>query len=917
MSNTKNVGQVAGLYIGTSAPTNTTLIWYDSTSNQRCHKIYDYSKSTWVALNPQVVSTTTYSELVNNAKKNGLSIGKYYQIKDKSNALAIAISSTKVEYCDTLGNILVDDLGTNIQYHVSSGNLLIDDVAGVFNTSTNKLVFSFTENGSPQQTDYILGKHKSGTVWQLVKYQLSKLISTDKGNSITWSGGLFFSFTNALTAMMDKSGGVVGYTTYQATLSKLNTAINNVGKDNQTIINNANDSIANSTSAEAVYNKALPNSIDLTVAAADVIKGDTLFNIVSKFQRWVTKMKYATGIRISNTFADAAKKQYINTNDSVESALGKIQYQLKNPTTVNELPSGWTYVAPGITTSNGVTTGWNGGDLPVAGDTFSVVFSKLTNYLHYLYNYFTLPDDFQYSYTTGTTYSAQGFPKIGDSYLTVIEKLTSFCAGAYDYIVFPASWGEQGEKYVSGELPAANDKLSTAVLKLRDWLKIYTSNLKLLDGWRTTSTHSDDYSADGFPQAGDTYSKALAKLTAFCSGAYDYIELPGGWDGGISEDDLPTGGDSISNALLKLTNLVNTWIKNFTTKLVLSSSYDTTSTHGSKYSGALPSAGDTYEVAIGKLDEYISNIMGNAKLPSTSGFSYDNLPAIGDNLTTAFQKLNAYMVDLFTKLVLPEDWDEAATKAGDLPVAGDTLAGVIVKLSYYCDKIIDKAKLLSGWTTATSYSRLAVGDSLSTALAKLDYAVSHITNDQIVDETIDYTKVVNKAFFATDIFRIELKPQNFTFDGGIGACIVEGYQNEFFAADANYPYNPYRVTSFYSSSFPRVVAFTPVIPVMANDQNCYANAASFIHITDSDITLQFLIQLTKAKYTELKNAGYVYFKFEATADVYGTTKSTSAWYVSIGMTNTANVNIMKSVLQSGTYQHIMFDLKVTATKTQS
>ena len=120
MSASKNLGQVAGLFVGTSAPENTSLIWYDSTPNQRCHKVYDDDKKLWVALNPQIVSLTTYSELVMNAKKNGLSIGKFYQISDKSNVLAIAVTTTKVMYSDSLGNILIDDLGTNIQYHVSS-----------------------------------------------------------------------------------------------------------------------------------------------------------------------------------------------------------------------------------------------------------------------------------------------------------------------------------------------------------------------------------------------------------------------------------------------------------------------------------------------------------------------------------------------------------------------------------------------------------------------------------------------------------------------------------------------------------------------------------------------------------------------------------------------------------------------------
>ena len=215
MSKTKNLGQVSGMFIGTSAPQNTSIIWYDDTPNQKCHKVYDSATNTWKALSPDIVSNTTYSELTSNAQRNGLSIGKHYIIKDKSNVLAIAITTTKVQYSDTLGNIIIDDLGVNTQYHVSSSNLLIDDLPGVFNTETNKLIFTFKEQTNINtETDYLFGKVRSGSKWVLSKFRFSSLLSRESSNSISWQNGFFFSFKNAINGILNKVGGVVGYDSY-------------------------------------------------------------------------------------------------------------------------------------------------------------------------------------------------------------------------------------------------------------------------------------------------------------------------------------------------------------------------------------------------------------------------------------------------------------------------------------------------------------------------------------------------------------------------------------------------------------------------------------------------------------------------------------------------------------------------------
>lgn len=339
--NTKNLGQVAGVYIGNTPPENIILIWYDNTPSQMRHKVYDPGLSQWVVLDQSVISLITYSELVNIAKNVGLSVGQYFQIKDKGNALALAITTTKVQYDDELGNILIDDLGTNIQYHVTSSNLLVDDVAGVFDTVNKKLVFQFKEM-VPDFTadDYIMGKVQRNNVWSLAKYRLSSFLSKVTGNSISWNGGFFFNFADALKGQLDKKGGVVAKDTYDTDMQTVNQNIQNVGKANQQIIDNANKAITEATSDTAIYGKKSP-ALETGGEPTDAAKGDSLLIILSKFHRYITRFKYATGIRVSTDFTDAVQPEYVNNNDTVDSALRKMQYWLKNAGTGSKLSPRW------------------------------------------------------------------------------------------------------------------------------------------------------------------------------------------------------------------------------------------------------------------------------------------------------------------------------------------------------------------------------------------------------------------------------------------------------------------------------------------------------------------------------------------------------------------------------------------------
>lgn len=362
---TKNLGQVSGVHIGSTPPSNTILIWYDSAPSQLRHKVYDPTLKQWVVLDQNIISAITYSELTNMAKNSGLSVGEYFQITDRSNALALAITSTKVQYCDALGNILVDDLGTNIQYHVTSSNLQIDDVVGVFDETNRKLAFQFKEQ-TPDFTadDYVLGKVKRNNIWSLAKYKLSSFLSKVTGNSITWNGGFFFSFSDALKNVLDKAGGVVSKTTYDNDKEQLTTSINNVGKENQNIIQNAHNELTEATKPDSFYATKLP-SISVGGEPTDIAKGDTLLKIVSKIQRYINKFKYATGIRISQDFTDRVTPQYVNNNDTVDSAIRKIQYWLKNMGKGGKLSKDWEPKDYATTVED-----------VAAGDTFDDAFAK-------------------------------------------------------------------------------------------------------------------------------------------------------------------------------------------------------------------------------------------------------------------------------------------------------------------------------------------------------------------------------------------------------------------------------------------------------------------------------------------------------------------------------------------------------------
>lgn len=51
MSTTRNLGLVKAIFVGTTAPSNTQVLWYDTSLPAPIHKYYDTLTTSWVALN--------------------------------------------------------------------------------------------------------------------------------------------------------------------------------------------------------------------------------------------------------------------------------------------------------------------------------------------------------------------------------------------------------------------------------------------------------------------------------------------------------------------------------------------------------------------------------------------------------------------------------------------------------------------------------------------------------------------------------------------------------------------------------------------------------------------------------------------------------------------------------------------------
>ncbi len=326
---TKNLGQVAGVSLSNTAPTNTALIWYDTTPNQMCHKVYDTNLGQWVVINNSILATTTYSELQNQATSTGLSLGKFYIITDKGNVVATTISPTKIQYTDTQGNIVIDDLGSLQQYHVPSSNLRIDGLEGDFDDTTKTLTFNFTETAATGE-DYFLGKKVlSNGLFSLFKMKLKNLISTSAENAITWVGdGFFFNFSQALQNMANKAGGVVTYEEFLASQGRQDNSITVLNTTVARLPGTITQTVNNAVTDAMINGKRILNMSPYNTQTALAVN-DTFTTAWNKIQGWFNTLRYATGSTLYNYSAPTSGSAPAN-GDTVQTAIGKLYAMVLN-----------------------------------------------------------------------------------------------------------------------------------------------------------------------------------------------------------------------------------------------------------------------------------------------------------------------------------------------------------------------------------------------------------------------------------------------------------------------------------------------------------------------------------------------------------------------------------------------------------
>jgi len=377
LGETTNIGQIAALWIAATAPTNTKLIWYDTAQN--IHRIYETTTGNWIALNPQAVTNSTISALTVIAQGTGIAIGKFFYLTDVG-TLAIALTSTKIWYVDTHSNYIVNDLAAAIQYYINSTNLYIDGNAGVWNTSTGRLEFTFTEENSLNQTnDYVVIRRKNGSVWSWVKSKISNFISTVANNSIIWNNGIYFSFSANINSILNQSGGIVGYDQYLTDIQLLVQDINNVALDNQNYLQQAKTYTDSKTTAAEIYGKGLPAAITPSaVTQTAPVVGWSINRILQDIYGWFGNLKYANNINVGINFNPAGSDGNVDATDSVMLAIQKLVKKVANlyvacSTAALRLSAGW---AP--------YSYW--GTVPdvAANDTVDTAFSKLVGRMNQL-----------------------------------------------------------------------------------------------------------------------------------------------------------------------------------------------------------------------------------------------------------------------------------------------------------------------------------------------------------------------------------------------------------------------------------------------------------------------------------------------------------------------------------------------------
>lgn len=306
---TVDIGTIAGISIGATAPSNQAIIWYDTTDG--LHKSYNQSLGEWVPMSQAIVAEIAdFNDLINKANlPGGLPIGAFYHVVKRDsdanwNTMVWVVGSTRVQYVDKQNNIIVEDLagqGTTTQY-VASTNYFFDNVVATFDAATSKLNFQFQSvTDNPAMTDVLYGMRMVGENATLVKRTIQSLISKSPKNSLAFVDGLYFNFSAAMKGVIvseqTDDTTVIGYKQYTVDYA----AMDKVFKDVQDIVrdwqNNSREIIFTSKLIEV-------NPVTATVAAPqDLTTNDDITAAFNKIQGWYNRLKLATGASLSSAYA--------------------------------------------------------------------------------------------------------------------------------------------------------------------------------------------------------------------------------------------------------------------------------------------------------------------------------------------------------------------------------------------------------------------------------------------------------------------------------------------------------------------------------------------------------------------------------------------------------------------------------------